>query len=47
MFSIKLQAMYVVHINYNNPNSDTATPFSHPVNAIFGMFYMSMGMYVI
>lgn len=37
--------MYIVHINYSPPDPDQTTPFSHPANAIFGMFYMSMGKY--
>ena len=40
--------MYVVHINHrlDGVNSNNATPFSTPHEAVMGMFYMSMGKFI-
>ncbi|XP_067949718.1 transient receptor potential cation channel subfamily V member 5-like [Watersipora subatra] len=40
------QSMYVVHISYNHPENRT-TPFANPPEALMGMFYMSMGEFIV
>ncbi|KAF6022629.1 Nan [Bugula neritina] len=41
------QAMYIVHINFEPTETYQDTPFSSPTEALMGMFYMSMGEFIV